>query len=84
MSGEGVHPLNGRDRAVLRAIGAGRCQLGAGCEPVLLVDGLLCADLGVGARLVADGLIRPPDAARPLGPARLTRAGVEALRSTLV
>jgi hypothetical protein len=71
--------LSGRDRAVLRAVAAGRAQLGAGCEPVLLVDGLVCADFSTGARLVACGLVAPPDPARPLGPAHLTAAGAEAL-----
>lgn len=71
--------LSGRDRAVLRAVGAGRCTLGAGCEPVLLVDGLVCADFTVGARLLAAGLVEPPDSTHPLGPARLTAAGSAAL-----
>ena len=83
MSGVGEQPLSGRDRAVLRAILAGRCQLGAGCEPVLLVDGLVCADRGVGARLVTAGLVVAPDPARPLGPARLTEAGFAALDRVL-
>jgi len=84
MSSEDVCHLNGRDRAVLRAITAGRCQLGAGCEPILLVDGLVCAEPGVGSRLVAAGLVAPPDRAHPLGPARLTRAGEAALERTPV
>jgi hypothetical protein len=82
MSIEDVCHLNGRDRAVLRAIAAGRCQLGAGCEPVLLVDGLVCAEPGVGSRLVFAGLVAPPDPAHPLGPARLTLAGEAALERT--
>lgn len=84
MNGDGVPLLNGRDRAVLRAIAVGRCQLGAGCEPVLLVDGLLCAEAGLGARLVTAGLIHAPDLARPLGPARLTPAGEAALGNSRV
>jgi hypothetical protein len=79
MSGLGTSTMSGRDRAVLRAVAAGRCQLGAGCEPVLLVDGLMCADFSAGHRLVAAGLIDPPDPALPLGPARLTAAGRKAL-----
>lgn len=71
--------ITGRDRAVLRAVQAGRCQLGAGCEPVLLVDGLVCSDSTIGHRLVEAGWIAPPDAARPLGPARLTPAGAALL-----
>jgi hypothetical protein len=75
MPGTGTSRLNGRDRAVLRAVAAGRCRLGAGWQPVLLVDGLVCADSGAGRRLVAAGLIDPPDPARPLGPASVTALG---------
>jgi hypothetical protein len=71
--------LSGRDRSVLRAVAAGRCQLGVGCQPVLLVDGLVCADSAVGHRLVAAGFIQPPDPARPLGKAMITTAGLLAL-----
>ncbi len=78
MAGVETFVLNGRDRAVLRAVEAGRCQLGAGCEPVLLVDGLVCADFSTGARLVAAGLLAPPDAQRMLSPARLTALGLAA------
>ncbi len=73
--------LSGRDRAVLRAVAAGRCRLGAGCQPVLLVDGLVCADPEVGRRLVAAGLIEPADPAAPLGLAVLTPTGRSALAS---
>lgn len=75
----GVSTLSGRDRAVLRAVAAGRGQLGAGCEPVLLVDGLVCADFSTGSRLVAAGLLEAPDRRRVLTPARLTTAGCAAL-----
>lgn len=75
----GVSTPSGRDRAVLRAVAAGRGQLGAGCEPVLLVDGLVCADFSTGARLVSAGLVEPPDPGRVLTPARLTDAGTAAL-----
>jgi hypothetical protein len=75
----GTSTLTGRDRAVLRAVAAGRCQLGAGYQPVLLVDGLVCADFAAGQRLVTAGLIHPSDPARPLGPATLTSAGRAAL-----
>lgn len=67
--------LSGRDRAVLRAVAAGRCQLGQGYAPVLRVDGLRCADSAAGYRLVAAGLITPPDPSKPLEPATLTAAG---------
>jgi hypothetical protein len=56
-----------RDRAVLRAVAAGRCVYAA---DTLLVDGLCCCDQFVGPRLARAGLI----AARP-GPARLTEDG---------
>lgn len=79
MSGVGMFVPSGRDRAVLRAVDAGRCQLGAGCEPVLLVDGLGCADSFEARRLVAAGLVAPPNPARRLGPAVLTDAGRSAL-----
>jgi len=71
----GTFIASGRDRALLRAVAAGRCQLGTGCEPLLLVDGLICAEPAAGYRLVAAGLLAPPDPSRPLGPARLTAAG---------
>jgi len=62
----------GRDRAVLRAVAAGRCELRAGCEPELVVDGMRCADSGVAARLIAAGLV-----VKPIGSsvAELTAAG---------
>lgn len=66
-----VSPLSHRDRAVLRAVAAGRCVLAAR-GAALLVDGLCCADQFVGTRLAAAGLIA---AAGPTGPARLTAAG---------
>lgn len=84
MSREGEDVLSGRDRAVLRAVQNGRCQLGAGCEPILLVDGLLCADTGVGARLVDAGLVAAPSRDCALAPARLTCAGAAALHRALV
>ena len=55
--------LTGRDRAVLRAVQAGRCQLGAGYVPVLRIDGFACTDSAVGYRLLAAGLIRLGDGA---------------------
>lgn len=67
----------GHDRAVLRAVAAGRCQLRAGCEPQLVVDGLCCADSGAARRLIAAGLLLAPTAG--LERARLTSAGRAAL-----
>lgn len=59
--------LTPRDRAVLRAVAAGRCEFHAGR---LLVDGIGCCDQFIGRRLANAGLI----AAQP-GPARLTESG---------
>jgi hypothetical protein len=67
----------GRDRAVLRAVAAGRCQLRAGCEPQLIVDGLSCADSAAARRLITAGLLAPPTG--PIERARLTTAGRAAL-----
>jgi hypothetical protein len=72
MSEEERSEICGRDRAVLRAIAAGRCELWAGCEPVLVVDGMRCADSGVAKRLLAKRLV-----VKPIGStvAELTPAG---------
>jgi hypothetical protein len=79
MSGVETLPVTGRDRAVLRAVAAGRCELSAGCEPVLLVDGLTCADSSTAHRLLDAGLIASPDRGRPQVRAALTVAGRAAL-----
>ncbi|WP_329789891.1 hypothetical protein V1227_37725 [Lentzea sp. DG1S-22] len=63
--------LTHRDRAVLRAVAEGRCEINGSS---LLVDGLCCADQFAGLRLTTAGLI----SARP-GPAALTTAGYEVL-----
>ena len=65
-----MSPLTHRDRAVLRAVAAGRCVL-AGVHG-LIVDGLCCADQFVGSRLTAAGLIT---ASGSSGTAQLTAAG---------
>jgi hypothetical protein len=59
--------LTHRDRAVLRAVAAGRCTISA---EALVIDGLCCSDQFVGPRLTKAGLI----ASGP-GPAHLTPAG---------
>jgi hypothetical protein len=59
--------LSNRDRAVLRAVAAGRCRLSG---EVLVVDGLCFCDQFAGPRLAAAGLID----AQP-GPAHLTASG---------
>ncbi|MFI9817347.1 hypothetical protein [Saccharothrix variisporea] len=64
-----------RDRAVLRAVAAGRCAYVAG---TLLVDGLACCDQFLGPRLVRAGLI----VGQGGGPARLTPAGRAVLDAT--
>ncbi|ODU02551.1 MAG: hypothetical protein ABS81_17250 [Pseudonocardia sp. SCN 72-86] len=68
-----VTPVNGRDRAVLRAVAAGRAEFspaGGG----LVVDGLNLSDQFTGLRLATAGLIVD----RP-GPAALTPTGVAVL-----
>lgn len=79
MSGSVLLTVSDRDRALLRAVAAGRCQLGAGCEPVLLIDGLGCADSAAARRLIVAGLIAAPDPTRSLGPAALTATGRQAI-----
>ena len=81
MSDTPVMRTSGRERALLRAVAAGRCQFRGGCEPVLLVDGMTCADWSVARRLVENGLVEPPDPSVPLAPARLTETGQAATRS---
>jgi hypothetical protein len=70
-------PLSHRDRSVLRAVGAGRCQVSGRAAVVLLIDGVRCSDQFCGPRLVRAGLI---DAPGP-GPAaaRLTASGLALL-----
>ena len=78
MSGEEPSQISGRDRAVLRAVAAGRCELRAGCEPVLVVDAVRCADSGVAVRLIAAGLVATPigTAVAQLTPAGRVAAGL--------
>jgi hypothetical protein len=64
-------PLNTRDRAVLRAVAAGRCEISPIDGGVLVVDGLRLSDQFAGLRLTAAGLI----ASAGSGPARLTSSG---------
>jgi hypothetical protein len=61
--------LSHRDRAVLRAVAAGRCTISA-VGSQLAVDGMGYCDQFVGRRLAVAGLI----AAGP-GPAHLTSTG---------
>jgi hypothetical protein len=65
-------PLSYRDRAVLRAVAAGRCEISETCGGNLVIDGMWFTDQFAGPRLTEAGLI----AAGPQGgPARLTRSG---------
>ena len=67
----GADALSHRDRAVLRAVAAGRCVLAGLQGMALCVDGMCCADQFVGYRLAGAGLI----AAAGGGLAQLTPAG---------
>ena len=65
--------LSYRDRAVLRAVAAGRCEFSAGTCGSLTVDGICCSDQFVGLRLARAGLIAA--AGSHSGPAQLTESG---------
>ncbi len=62
--------LNHRDRALLRAVAAGRCAIPAGSGGALTVDGRCFSDQFAGLRLTAAGLVAGDD-----GRARLTPSG---------
>lgn len=73
--------LNFRERAMLRAVDAGRAMVTCSCEPDLYVDGLCVCDQFTAHRLSRMALIRPA-AAGDVGarvPAALTAAGALAL-----
>jgi hypothetical protein len=65
--------LSHRDRAVLQAIAAGRCEISDVAGVSLVIDGMSCCDQLVGPRLARAGLIAVTGS-RP-GPARLTPSG---------
>lgn len=73
--------LSSRDRAVLRAVAAGRCVL-AGLQGMALqfeglrIDGLCCADQFAGARLAAAGLIAASTTGLALTPAGRAAIGI--------
>ena len=67
-----VSDVSNRDRAVLRAVAAGRCVFHGSHGAGLRVDGRWCADQFAGARLTAAGLLI---ASGPTEPAQLTPAG---------
>jgi hypothetical protein len=69
--------LSHRDRAVLRAIRAGRCQVSGRAATLLVIDGVGCSDQFVASRLIQAGLIASPGP-QP-APARLTASGIAML-----
>ena len=73
MSTSNVIPLSHRDRAVLRAVAAGRCVISGDAGASLAIDGVCCCDQLVGPRLTRAGLIAA--AGSGSGPARLTASG---------
>ena len=79
MSVRFVPRVSGRERALLRAVSAGRCRFRGGCEPVLLIDGLACADSSASRHLIDARLVDPPDPTVDLAPVTLTAAGRSAL-----
>lgn len=70
--------LSHRDRAVLRAVRAGRCQVFGLAAAVLVIDGVGCSDQFAASRLVHAGLIATPGP-RP-APACLTASGLALLQ----
>jgi hypothetical protein len=65
-------PLSQRDRAVLRAVAAGRCEIAQTFGGNLIIDGMWFTDQLAGPRLANAGLI----ITGPLGgPAQLTASG---------
>ena len=74
--------ISGRDRAILRAVAAGRAELVLGAEPDLLLDGRYCCDPSAAHHLVRTGLTTAATLGR-VGrrvAAGLTPAGHQALR----
>ena len=70
--------LSNRDRAVLRAVASGRCEISASMGDALVVDGLCVSDQFVGPRLLAAGFIT---AGSQPGTARLTASGAALLEA---
>ncbi len=68
--------LSQRDRAVLRAVAAGRCAISAMDGGMLVVDGMRLCDQFLGPRLTKAGLI-----AAAAGLAHLTTDGQTLLQS---
>jgi hypothetical protein len=69
--------LSHRDRAILRAVAAGRCTISVRDGGTIAIDGMGCCDQFVGPRLTTAGLIAAgPDRAQltPSGRAVLEAA----------
>ncbi|MHA6782166.1 hypothetical protein ACVGOW_14435 [Pseudonocardia saturnea] len=66
--------LTHRDRTVLMAIHAGRCEVSGRAGVVLVIDGVGCCDQFVGSRLVRSGLVAAPG--ESAATARLTATGL--------
>lgn len=69
--------LSGRDRAILRAVAAGKAELAWGGVPDLFLDGRCCSDQVAAHRLARTGLIAPTavGTAGTRVPAGITTAG---------
>ena len=66
-------PLSRRERSVLLAIHAGRCEVSGRTAAELVVDGVGFSDQFIGPLLVRAGLVEPPGPGP--APARLTATG---------
>jgi hypothetical protein len=72
--------LTARDRALLRAVAAGRCDLVMGAAPEFRVDGRWYCDQSRAHDLIAADLLAAlRTSGRERGPAALTVAGTHAL-----
>ena len=74
-----TNTLSGRDRAILRAVAAGRAELQLGTEPDLFLDGRCCCAQSAAHHLVRAGLISPTTLVGQRVAAALTPAGRQAL-----
>lgn len=73
--------LTHRHLAMLRAVGAGRCEVSYSCEPDLFIDGRTSCDQLAAHLLAKLGLVQPaiPGTVGQRVPAQLTQAGRELL-----
>lgn len=65
--------LSTRDRAVLKAVAAGRCAVSGSAGTSLFIDGMYYSDQFAGSRLAEAGLITAPGSVRRT--AQLTPSG---------